>query len=71
MNGEATLRSSQELAIADLMQDVANELLHVGFVYSFIKISNSFSSGLINLYASIEVSVHFQENNQERYSHVP
>ena len=57
--GLATLPSSQELAITDSTHDVANELLHGGFIHSFMKILHCLISGLINLSASKDVSMHF------------
>ena len=64
--GHSTLRTSN----LDLAQDVANELLHGGFIYLFIT-SNYLLYSLINLSASNDVSMHFQGHIEERYSSVP
>ena len=69
VNRAATLPS--ELAIRDLAQDVANELLHGGFIYLFIKILIILFLSLINLSASNHVSMHSQGHIEERYSSVP
>ena len=42
VNGAASLPYSQELGIADSTQELANDILHGGFIYSFIKISFNF-----------------------------
>ena len=53
------------------MNDVANELLHGGFTYLFIKILHYFISSLIHLSASNDVSMYFQGRIEEPYSSIP
>ena len=71
MNRAATIPSSQEPTIADSMQDVANELLHGGSIYSFIKLLKTLVSSLMSLSASKDVSMLVQRHIEERYSSVP
>ena len=69
VNRVATLPS--KLAIIDLAEDVANELLHGGFTYIFKKSLIRLFLDLINLSASNDVSMHSQGHIEERYSSVP
>ena len=55
------------------MQDVANGLitLHGGFTYVFIKLLIILFKSLNSLFASNDVSMHFQGHVEEPYLSVP
>ena len=57
--------------IFQLLNDVANELFHCWFTYSFIKFLDYLILRLVNLSANNEVSMPFQGHIEERQSSVP
>ena len=54
-----------------ILNDVANKLIHGGFINSSIKILSYVISSLIILCASNDVSMHLQKHIEESYSSVP
>ena len=69
--GNLSLPLLQLNSIFEVLKDVANELLHGRFIYSFIKTLNCLILSLINLSASNDVSMQFQGHLGERNSRVP
>ena len=59
------------ISVIKIMNDVANELLHGGFTYLFMKFFIILFKSLINLSASNGVSMHFQGCIEEPYSSIP
>ena len=53
------------------MNVVANDLLHGGFTFFFMKFLDILIFSLINSSASNDLSMHSQEHIEEHYSSVP